>query len=481
MINEDGSRSITYKLYQYLELRPPCRDEDITKAYRKLALKYHPDKATGSAEKFQKIKFAHEILKDPLRKEFYDKMGDKGLELIPPDSRQGGMFGSLSFVERMLMRIFIKPPLLIPFFMFIAFIGFLFVTFVSWVDRKLYKSDLISTPWYMIFICLWVILAVYLVIQSVYLHFHISIIKEYIKTIFESDDVSGIPAPRRRFLSVIFAIKGLVSSIQYALGTLLFFYCTILLAFNLDGNGKKLLNQMTWSAIFYPAVMFFIVFGIIKNILNFFAILRFHSTKRMWKERILVFSNVLYGSISSVAFFYLFGNWLDSTDRSHLTLFLIFSLIYFRIIFYGFRFYCETNWQAEDNLEKKMQRNSSNITGDNHEKALEANRKVRRFFIIGIIIVLTLSTGLIHSHIAGNWPQTWSAALFPILICIYTSMVVFGFCCPCLTICMHNVWPPNAFETFVPAGEEQITVIEIPSFYRFGYGFAPIQKRITHY
>ena len=58
-------------LYQELELAPDCTFEEIKQQYRALASKHHPDHG-GDSEKFKRIKFAYEVLGDPVRRKQYD-------------------------------------------------------------------------------------------------------------------------------------------------------------------------------------------------------------------------------------------------------------------------------------------------------------------------------------------------------------------------------------------------------------------------
>jgi DnaJ-class molecular chaperone len=60
--------------YETLGLGRDASLEDIKKAYRKLAMKYHPDRG-GDAEKFKEIGQAYEVLSDPERKGRYDQFG----------------------------------------------------------------------------------------------------------------------------------------------------------------------------------------------------------------------------------------------------------------------------------------------------------------------------------------------------------------------------------------------------------------------
>ncbi|KAI9033773.1 hypothetical protein CLU79DRAFT_725345 [Phycomyces nitens] len=67
------------KLYDALELPPTATESELKKAYRKLALKHHPDKNSGSGEKFKEISHAYEILSDPEKRRIYDQYGEEGL------------------------------------------------------------------------------------------------------------------------------------------------------------------------------------------------------------------------------------------------------------------------------------------------------------------------------------------------------------------------------------------------------------------
>ncbi|XP_076234580.1 dnaJ homolog subfamily C member 5 isoform X2 [Calliopsis andreniformis] len=69
-------------LYQILEIPKTATPEEIKKAYRKLALKYHPDKNPNNpeaAEKFKEINRAHAILTDLTKRNIYDNYGSLGL------------------------------------------------------------------------------------------------------------------------------------------------------------------------------------------------------------------------------------------------------------------------------------------------------------------------------------------------------------------------------------------------------------------
>ena len=65
-------------LYETLEVNENASADEIKKAYRKLARKYHPDvnKDPKAEEKFKEINAAYEVLSDPQKKQQYDQHGD---------------------------------------------------------------------------------------------------------------------------------------------------------------------------------------------------------------------------------------------------------------------------------------------------------------------------------------------------------------------------------------------------------------------
>src|SRR6478672_11052532 len=68
--------------YSVLGVERTAADDDIKKAYRKLAMTYHPDRNGGSKdaeERFKAISEAYDVLRDPQKRAAYDRYGEAGL------------------------------------------------------------------------------------------------------------------------------------------------------------------------------------------------------------------------------------------------------------------------------------------------------------------------------------------------------------------------------------------------------------------
>ena len=79
--------------YETLGVAKNASEDEIKKSYRKLAMKYHPDRnpdSKESEEKFKEVKEAYEMLTNPEKREAYDRYGHAGVD---PNMGGGGGFG----------------------------------------------------------------------------------------------------------------------------------------------------------------------------------------------------------------------------------------------------------------------------------------------------------------------------------------------------------------------------------------------------
>ncbi|XP_059920756.1 dnaJ homolog subfamily B member 5 [Gadus macrocephalus] len=66
--------------YQTLGIPKASNEEEIKKAYRRMALRFHPDKNTeaNAEDKFKEVAEAYEVLSDPKKRAVYDQLGEEG-------------------------------------------------------------------------------------------------------------------------------------------------------------------------------------------------------------------------------------------------------------------------------------------------------------------------------------------------------------------------------------------------------------------
>ncbi|TDG38770.1 hypothetical protein AWZ03_014808 [Drosophila navojoa] len=85
--------------YKTLGISRNAKDDEIKKAYRKLALKYHPDKNKSSKaeERFKEVAEAYEVLSDKKKRDIYDQFGEEGLKYGIPGRSSGQGCSSFAY------------------------------------------------------------------------------------------------------------------------------------------------------------------------------------------------------------------------------------------------------------------------------------------------------------------------------------------------------------------------------------------------
>ncbi|GJJ68739.1 hypothetical protein EMPS_01085 [Entomortierella parvispora] len=135
----------TVHLYEALGVPKTATQDEIKKAYRRLALRYHPDKVNVTEvpdheTRFRDIAAAYEVLSDPKKRQVYDKYGMMGVQMAGTD-----IGAQLIEIESLLCSLFLLVSVLVT--LAIIFFSFLAVK----VDGK------VNWSYTIVFIPLWIL------------------------------------------------------------------------------------------------------------------------------------------------------------------------------------------------------------------------------------------------------------------------------------------------------------------------------------
>mmetsp|Transcript_44561 Transcript_44561/g.105611 ORF Transcript_44561/g.105611 Transcript_44561/m.105611 type:complete len:471 (+) Transcript_44561:84-1496(+) len=133
------------KFYNLLEVDVTATDADLRRAYKKQALRLHPDKG-GNPDEFKKMKEAYDVLSDPQKRSLYDKYGPEVVDLID------GRNASPTQVMMALSRVGVVERccfLCVLVSLFLLILSPLILFSLRW-DRD------VTFPWAIVFAPLWV-------------------------------------------------------------------------------------------------------------------------------------------------------------------------------------------------------------------------------------------------------------------------------------------------------------------------------------
>mmetsp|Transcript_56004 Transcript_56004/g.103610 ORF Transcript_56004/g.103610 Transcript_56004/m.103610 type:complete len:454 (-) Transcript_56004:4-1365(-) len=132
------------KLYDLLEVGTTATDADLRRAYRKLALRLHPDKG-GNPDEFKRMKDAYDVLSDPHKRNLYDKYGPEVVGILEGNASPTLVMMALARVGMVERCCFLC--LLVSLFLII--LSPLILLSLRW-DQS------VMLPWFVVFAPLWV-------------------------------------------------------------------------------------------------------------------------------------------------------------------------------------------------------------------------------------------------------------------------------------------------------------------------------------
>lgn len=453
----------TYKFYDILEVEPTCTDEELKKAYRRLALRVHPDKQrsqSGDQKDFSEINDAYKFLSDPLRRKFYDRQGDKGYDLLAKSGfSEDGTFNSKSFFGRLTLRTLTNPTILVPVSWFF---GLVFLSLISFIRMYDWKREGWSVSWPVIFIPLWFTLGVFillsLTITGVALWININV--SYANStpniqISEQDMKEALRRSRGIILSMIAADTWMIGALVTSIYT----------AKYLEANFPA---EPAFVHLFWAAVVAQLMHSL--SVINSWSDQKTIQVKRL--KLLLFFISMSYELIFT---YFLTKKWDLMTAGVILTSVLLLIALHHYIK----RLLVDCKLKE---LLEEMNLAQPRLNSISAKQQAEKSAKMDKGMHLTVVMGLSLQLILFSTHYLFDWPKSASWTFISLVITASVNVILFFVLVPIVLWGMNYAMPHvknrNKNTNMPQAGDSNDSiVIDLP---RFGYGLAPLQPRITH-
>lgn len=476
---------VTYSLYTALQIHPTASRDELKRAYRRLALQYHPDKSSADVDRFRTARQAYEFLSDTTRRKFYDRFGDVGYEFVEHGGPNSQPFVNTdTFMGRYMLSVLTRPVKLQPFFLFLGLINVMAIMWPIMVDWKLDEARIQSWPWWAVWLPAWIVDGFILSLLALGLVVAFQTFP-YAVQAFE-DELEGESVRLKMFLPKMLAVQRVFDMAYYVLLFVALIVAQVTLVIKLGGN-KDVTGS--WGEILRPVQMCIALGLVTKLLLALLVMARGQLAQHLWQHRAMKVLQTIRGPLAGFLFVYCLVGWLDTTDRSRIVLFAIFSIQYASLAIRVLLDCTMERWKMEQAIQNARAKRPDTAVAE--EARL---RNVYKSMCVAVVLVVAFVFGsllLVNCHLAGWWPRSWTMTLFPTLSMVALSAFMFGFCLPCVVMCMDLALPLNHFADHEEAsvassnGRGRVpnnsTVIDIGlvGLYPFGYGLAHYQPRIA--
>lgn len=384
-------------MYNTLGVRKSATEDEIKKSYRRLALRYHPDKNPDATDQFKEITHAYEILSDSKKRSVYDKYGEMGINMM--DSMAGFLFDP--DIEGPLCMLFTTVSISI--ILLILFFAFLSIR----VDKK------VNWSFGVVFIPLWIVDLVLFVGLVAQAKKEPTEYDEHDAEEFEGlyhGDREQAREARRLQQKRLHRLRNFLA-IAYLL---LFFTFQILIVLRADG--VKILSAVI---VFIP---YFIIefINVYPNIMEYVGILKTtrvydHNGKPSLKLKIKLFFETFWWLLIRVALAILIVLNIDGVIK------VSWGIVFFPLYLVGFRYALEilSQWR----LLRKAEPLQNRLRVDVLVSAT----------VLGVIGTLSYTViGLLASRLDGNDGIRLSSILIPVFIVLSLLFCCSGCCLPCV-------------------------------------------------